>query len=61
VTTSLNINFLNKPAPGELIVETKILKLGKRLAVGEVFIHNEGSPDPVSHATVTYSIPQRSQ
>jgi acyl-coenzyme A thioesterase PaaI-like protein len=59
VTTSLNINFLNKPVGGELVVETKLLKLGKRLAVGEVFVHNDGSPDPVSHATVTYSIPPR--
>jgi len=57
VTTSLNINFLRKPSPGELTVETRLLKLGKRLAVGEVSISSEGASDPVSHATVTYSIP----
>jgi uncharacterized protein (TIGR00369 family) len=57
VTTSLNINFLRKPGAGELVVETKLLKLGKRLAVGEVSVFSEGSREPVSHATVTYSIP----
>jgi acyl-coenzyme A thioesterase PaaI-like protein len=57
VTTSLNINFLRKPGIGELVIETKMLKLGKRLAVGEVFVFNDGQSDPVSHATVTYSIP----
>ena len=59
VTTSLNINFLSKPSAGELLVETKVLKLGKRLAVGEVFIFSQGVREPVSHATVTYSIPSR--
>lgn len=58
VTTSLNINFLRKPEPGELTVDAKLLKLGKRLAVGEVSVYAAGSEEPVSHATVTYSIPQ---
>lgn len=58
VTTSLNINFLRKPSAGELVVETKMLKIGKRLAVGEVSVFSAGSRDPVSHATVTYSIPE---
>src|ERR687884_137197 len=34
VTTNLNINFLRKPAPGDLMAECRLLKLGKRLAVG---------------------------
>ena len=57
VTTSLNINFLRKPRAGELTVEAKLLKLGKRLAVGEAYVWSEGVREPVSHATVTYSIP----
>ena len=57
VTTNLNINFLRKPAKGDVIAECRLLKLGKRLAVGEVFMHSEGDPEPVAHATVTYSIP----
>ena len=57
VTTNLNINFLRKPAQADVIAECKLLKLGKRLAVGEVTMYSEGDPEPVAHATVTYSIP----
>jgi uncharacterized protein (TIGR00369 family) len=57
VTTSLNINFLRKPGHGDLIAEAKLIKLGKRLAVGEVALHGAGSDDLVAHATATYSIP----
>lgn len=57
VTTNLNINFLRKPAQADVIGECKILKLGKRLAVGEVTMYSEGDREPVAHATVTYSIP----
>jgi uncharacterized protein (TIGR00369 family) len=61
VTTNLNINFLRKPAPRDLIAEAKLIKLGKRLAVGEVAIRSDGEEDMVSHATATYSIPPRQQ
>jgi uncharacterized protein (TIGR00369 family) len=59
VTTNLNINFLRKPPAGDLIGHCRILKLGKRLAVTEVSIHSGGDPEPVAHATATYSIPPR--
>ena len=57
VTTNLNINFLRKPAQADVIAECKLLKLGKRLAVGEVTMYSDGDTEPVAHATVTYSIP----
>ena len=57
VTTNLNINFLRKPAPAALIAECRLIKLGKRLAVGDVAIRSEGEEDMVAHATSTYSIP----
>ena len=57
VTTNLNINFLRKPEPGPLIGEARLLKLGKRLAVGEVSIAGEAGGEAVAHATATYSIP----
>jgi uncharacterized protein (TIGR00369 family) len=60
VTTSLNINFLKKPVPAALEAECRLLKIGKRLAVGEVSIRSEGEEDLVAHATSTYSIPPRS-
>jgi uncharacterized protein (TIGR00369 family) len=59
VTTSLNFNFLRKPGPAALLAEARLLKLGKRLAVGEVSVVSAGSPDMVCHATGTYSIPDR--
>lgn len=59
VTTNLNINFLRKPAQADLVAEARLLKLGKRLAVGEVAIYSAGEPDPVAHVTSTYSIPPR--
>jgi uncharacterized protein (TIGR00369 family) len=57
VTTNLNINFLRKPARADLIAEARLMKIGKRLAVGEVTIYSDGSSDPVAHVTSTYSIP----
>ena len=57
VTTSLNINFLAKPGAADMVGECRLLKLGKRLAVGEVALYSEGRADMVAHATGTYSIP----
>ncbi|MGI8525291.1 MAG: PaaI family thioesterase [Pseudolabrys sp.] len=59
VTVNLNINFLRKPGPADLVAEARLLKLGKRLAVGEVMMRSEGQEDPVAHVTSTYSIPPR--
>ena len=60
VTTNLNINFLRKPEPAKaMIAEARLLKLGKRLAVGEISIYSEGDDEPVAHVTATYSIPPR--
>ena len=59
VTINLNINFLRKPAARDLIAECRLLKLGKRLAVGEVTIVSDGVEEPVAHVTSTYSIPKK--
>ncbi|WP_163413804.1 PaaI family thioesterase, partial [Escherichia coli] len=58
VTTNLNINFLRKPAPRDLIAETRLMRLGRRLAVGEVAIYSEGDEEMVAHVTGPYAIPQ---
>jgi uncharacterized protein (TIGR00369 family) len=60
VTTNLAFNFLRKPDPGALLAEARLLKLGKRLAVGEIGLRREGETELVCHATGTYSIPERS-
>ena len=59
VTTSLNANFLNRPGQVDLIAEGRLLKLGRRLAIGEVSIFSTGEAQPVAHITATYSIPQK--
>ncbi len=59
VTTSLNINFVRKPANTDLVAQGSIIKMGKRLAVLEVSIFSEG--EIVAHATGTYSIPPQPQ
>jgi uncharacterized protein (TIGR00369 family) len=59
VTTNLNINFLRKPARADLLADARLMKIGKRLAVGEVTITSDGSDAPVAHVTATYSIPQQ--
>ncbi len=59
VTTSLSINFLRKPrADRRILGRCRLMKLGKSLAVGEVWIHSEGMDEPVAHATGTYAIPR---
>ncbi len=59
VTTSLNINFLRKGGQGrDIVAVARLLKLGKRLAVGEVQLLSGSSPDPIAHVTATYSIPR---
>ena len=58
VTTNLNINFLRKGQPGrDVLAAARLLKIGKRLAVGEVTLLSGTSPDPIAHVTSTYSIP----
>ncbi|RMD81340.1 MAG: PaaI family thioesterase [Candidatus Dadabacteria bacterium] len=58
VTTNLTLNFMRRPPAGrDLVGHCKLLKLGRRLAVGEVYIYSDGIEDPVAHAVGTYSIP----
>lgn len=57
VTTNLSFNFLRRPGTTGLVAEARLLKLGRRLAVGEVLITAAGSDELVCHATGTYSIP----
>ena len=60
VTTSLNINFLRKPEPNrDLVGESWLMKVGKRLIVGEIIIYSVNDPEPVAHATCTYSLPTK--
>ena len=58
VTTGCAIDFMRRPRAGTpLLAQARILKLGRRLAVGDVLVFSEGHADPVARAGLTYSIP----
>lgn len=61
VTTNVSINFLRKPPPADLTAKARLIKLGKRLAVGEVGLLSPGQAELVAHAIGTYSIPARGE
>ena len=58
VTSNLNINFLVKPKPVDLLAEATILRLSRRQAVCEVSLYSAGSEEElVAHVTGTYALP----
>ena len=58
VTTSATLDFLRKPAAGrDLTCRTRLLKLGRSLAVADGLIFSDGSEAVVARASMTYSIP----
>jgi len=60
VTTNCSIDFMRRPAPGDLLAEAWLLKLGRQLAVGDVLIHASDAPErTVARASMTYSIPPK--
>lgn len=61
VTSNLNINFLRKPGPVDLLAHARLLRLGPRQSVSEVTMWSVGGDplEPVAHATVTYAIPAK--
>ena len=58
ITTHFNINFLRRPSPGDVIARGSILKLGNKLAVGEVSLYSGEEEDLIAHVTSTYALPQ---
>jgi uncharacterized protein (TIGR00369 family) len=57
VTSHLDIDFPRKPAAADVIADTTLHKLGKRLAVGTVLMYSDGEEMPCARASVTYAIP----
>ncbi|MBL4672617.1 MAG: PaaI family thioesterase [Arenicella sp.] len=58
VTTSLNFNFLRKPtANADVVAKCTLLKVGRKLVVGEVTLYSDGDERPIAHAVGTYSLP----
>lgn len=58
VTTNISMDFMRKPAANtDLICDTRLLKLGRLLAVGDCLIRSDGTDAPVARASMTYAIP----
>lgn len=57
VTSQLTMNFLNKGAPGDVIGEAHLLKLGRKLVVMEVRLRTGDAPTLVAQVTGTYARP----
>ena len=62
VTTSAHMDFLRKPqAETDIIATTKVLKIGKQLAVVDVYLYSENDENMVARAAMTYSLPPMPQ
>jgi len=57
VTTNMNMNFLAKPEPRDLLAQVHLIRLGRRSIVAEAQLRSDGSPVMVAHAIGTYAIP----
>jgi uncharacterized protein (TIGR00369 family) len=57
VTSNLNINFLARPEARDMTASVRLIRLGRRLAVGEAELFSEGAADMVAHAIANYALP----
>ncbi|MCR4531579.1 PaaI family thioesterase [Acinetobacter venetianus] len=61
VTTNMTINFFRKPNGNQNIrAVCKLIKVGKTLVTGEVWLYSLDDDEPVAHVIGTYAIPQKS-
>ncbi len=54
-TANLDIHFLSRPQPVDVIATATLLRLGRRLSVATVDLRS--GDEVVAHATVTYALP----
>ena len=60
VTTNMTINFFRKPNGNQDIkAECKLIKVGKTLVTGEVWLYSLDDEEPVAHVIGTYALPPR--
>ena len=57
VTTDLTFHFLARAAPADVLAEGRLLKLGRRLAIGEVSLRSASDDCTICHAVGSYAIP----
>ncbi|WP_136068187.1 PaaI family thioesterase [Modicisalibacter radicis] len=62
VTSDLNCHFLRRArGDRDLIANARLVKLGQRLAVGEVELFSAGDDQPVALVTATYVLPDQDE
>ncbi len=62
VTSELKINFLRPALGGDVLATARVLKLGRRLAYGEVhLVMADDHEKLVAHATCSYALPELEQ
>jgi uncharacterized protein (TIGR00369 family) len=57
VTTDLTVHFLSRPPQRDVLADGRLLKLGRRLAIGEVTMRSDGDERTICHVVGTYAIP----
>lgn len=57
VTADLNMRFLYRGRPEDILADARLLKLGSRLAVMEVSLRCGDDPTLIAHVTGSYSVP----
>jgi len=58
VTSELKMNFLRPAVGGDVLARARLLKLGRRLAYGEIhLLMADGGEKLVAHATSSYALP----
>lgn len=55
-TVSQNVTFMRPMAGRDVLIEARIIRLGKTLAFGEILLRADGDERPAAHATTTYAI-----
>lgn len=61
VTTNMTINFFRKPNGNrDIRAVCKLIKVGKTLVTGEVWLYSMDDEEPVAHVIGTYALPQKS-
>jgi uncharacterized protein (TIGR00369 family) len=59
VTSELKMNFLRPAVGGDVLATARVLKLGRRIAYGEVHVHMaNGRERLIAHATCSYALPE---
>jgi uncharacterized protein (TIGR00369 family) len=55
-TVSQNVTFMRPVSQQDVLVEARVLRLGKSLAFGEITLRGAKDGKPAAHATTTYAI-----